>query len=806
MREVEIRVGASWRRDLAHLSRLYEDRGGPEQLDLVCVLDVIDIVIGDDNITAPIPRDSIFPLVEDLLDALRALASGARTRAIVRFREAPWEVILKVAGPDRIDVSLLGTGLDPCVVIHNRPAPASALFAAAGGAARELVDELVALDPGFARNPLIARLGRLAQALNGAGPLDCQHLRPHRPNRASGRVEVGPMSLIFELDLGHPDLLACCGDEPLDLHALLCPGQILLDVEPSAPLALGAGYPLLTARRLLDEAAALVRCAPGEAPRPLSMPGRAALLEPRLDPEAPGCWLVTWRPARPAEGLLPSLRRRSEQPPERSLTCSMGPADLVALASGLVEAVAEFLISVNPVLEGEERLRSLRREAARLVARHREAALGELIFDGAERPESARAQVRLAPQEQSEPVEAPPRFALGEMRRLSMRCRWSLSAASIRWDEVALLGDKAIVSTRDALLGVDLRTGEARFSVPHDGSAVTWGVGGGALLGLGRGELRQIEPEGGQQRWSAPVGSGWGRIVGVGDYRARDRRPWSVVVARQGALAVDADGAIVWRAQRAAGRTTHAIFTAERVIQSTDEGGVVARDPVDGAVLWRVRLAARGARLLGLWASTLWASARDRAGVQLVALDLATGRRQWSRELPGGVLGAGVAASDAVLLSVEEDEGSRLMSLSLDGRVRWSRILPGSGLGGPTAPLVWGARAFTQTDSGALWAVSLGSGKLLWSVELGESESLINLPPQRQGGVLVAAGAEVAIVDPGTGALRHRLDALPRHPAWLRVHGEGLIVGDPGLASTHGSQGEDVLSRFEVGHFLAVVK
>ena len=87
---VELRFGESWTDDVRYLLRLACATPN-EQPDLRCVRDVIDIVIGGDNLTAQLGEDSIFVLLADLLAGLGDLVAGRRHKVIIEFQEAPWD-------------------------------------------------------------------------------------------------------------------------------------------------------------------------------------------------------------------------------------------------------------------------------------------------------------------------------------------------------------------------------------------------------------------------------------------------------------------------------------------------------------------------------------------------------------------------------------------------------------------------------------------------------------------------------------------------------------------------------------------
>jgi outer membrane protein assembly factor BamB len=97
----------------------------------------------------------------------------------------------------------------------------------------------------------------------------------------------------------------------------------------------------------------------------------------------------------------------------------------------------------------------------------------------------------------------------------------------------------------------------------------------------------------------------------------------------------------------------------------------------------------------------------------LVALDLKTGDKKWTKKLPGGVVSS-VAASGNVVLSSCTDGKVRASDLS-SGDEKWSYAASGPLFAGPA---VAGGVVYAGDLTGVVHAINLADGKGLWKLDL----------------------------------------------------------------------------------------
>jgi outer membrane protein assembly factor BamB len=201
-----------------------------------------------------------------------------------------------------------------------------------------------------------------------------------------------------------------------------------------------------------------------------------------------------------------------------------------------------------------------------------------------------------------------------------------------------------------------------------------------------------------------------------------------------------------------------ALFVAE------SRGTVEALDPATGRSLWRREL--KGMRLSAgpsVAGDLLLLGTLD---ADVIALKRADGAEVWRAKVSSEVLAPPVVAGGVVI--ARSVDGRTFGLAAANGERRWSfdRTVPTLTLRGVSAPLVTGDRVLLGMDSGRLAAVQVSDGTPLWeqaiSVPSGrtELERLADIDAQlidSLQGVLVASyGGDVTLVDPTDGEARWR--------------------------------------------------
>jgi outer membrane protein assembly factor BamB len=103
----------------------------------------------------------------------------------------------------------------------------------------------------------------------------------------------------------------------------------------------------------------------------------------------------------------------------------------------------------------------------------------------------------------------------------------------------------------------------------------------------------------------------------------------------------------------------------------------------------------------------------------LIALDLKTGEKKWTRKLPGGVVSS-VAVSGELVLSSCTDGQVRASELST-GNEKWSYPAGGPLFAGPA---VAGGVVYAGDLAGVVHAINLADGKGLWKLDLNSAAGL----------------------------------------------------------------------------------
>ncbi|WP_255151447.1 PQQ-binding-like beta-propeller repeat protein [Halorarius halobius] len=256
---------------------------------------------------------------------------------------------------------------------------------------------------------------------------------------------------------------------------------------------------------------------------------------------------------------------------------------------------------------------------------------------------------------------------------------------------------------------VDL-PGEARASAPSLAGGVVHVVDGG-------GTLHALDARDGTRRWSVAVGTG----PAAGPPTVTDD---GVVVAGDGGTALVADGETVWTADHAA---TAAAVVGEAVYLPT-AGELLALDPVDGSVRWRVPFDGPVSRP-ALADGSVYATA---AGLGAVS---EAGETRWTAG-SGGVDSLPVVAEDVLVGSYD----GLFAYATGDGRERW-QFERGGGRG-YDAPVATADSLYAVELVGegpdALFALNRGDEpEPRWCVYLGEG----SVDAASDGGPLVSMPA-----------------------------------------------------------------
>jgi outer membrane protein assembly factor BamB len=292
-----------------------------------------------------------------------------------------------------------------------------------------------------------------------------------------------------------------------------------------------------------------------------------------------------------------------------------------------------------------------------------------------------------------------------------------------------------------------------------------------AYVPLRAGVLVAVDLDHGRIRWRRDITTSVAPSVGDG----------LVFVGGEGqveALAADR-GLTRWRSSLP-GRIVTVTWDNSWLLCSNEAGDLAALRASDGELVWRVGL---GAALVLPPAAGLDRVYVGLDGGELVALDLVSGARTWSRALPGRI--TGVKATDGQL--IVGTTGNAVFSLDLaSGRQNW-RWRVGGDVAGPAASDQ--RRIYFAARDNVLRAVDLRTGNLRWTTELPARP--VGGPQVLAGRVVVPLSTTVGIFDPQTGkpeaqvtvsgemrsAPHLRVDGRPTSPRLVAITLDGRMQG-----------------------------
>src|SRR5947209_3398047 len=186
------------------------------------------------------------------------------------------------------------------------------------------------------------------------------------------------------------------------------------------------------------------------------------------------------------------------------------------------------------------------------------------------------------------------------------------------------------------------------------------------------------------------------------------------------------------------------VIVASAFLDKEKEGdrAVFALDAATGKELWRAPLThnpwggptlASDTVIVTTSSVALTTKDLESAKGEVVALDLATGKEKWRKNVPGGVFGCAAATTDAAVFT------------ATDGKVRAFDLKDGSrkmiyDAKAPffAPPAVVGDVAYVADLNGVVHAIDLKTGAAVWTLDLGKDP--IKLPGANYGGITVHGG------------------------------------------------------------------
>jgi outer membrane protein assembly factor BamB len=350
-----------------------------------------------------------------------------------------------------------------------------------------------------------------------------------------------------------------------------------------------------------------------------------------------------------------------------------------------------------------------------------------------------------------------------------------------------IVGGVAIAVGRDAVYGIDLETGRARWEIPRSGGPVS--VPAVVSGGNGRAVLLYLD----------------GPAEGDGATPSPSASPTPTTTPGAAAetdvselVAVDLEGRTErWRARLGSTSRT-GVAVDDGVAYVGDEGGTVyAFDVADGAARWSADPAADVARAVGGDAEPLAApridgpvavadglvistvrSVEDRS-VVLAAYDAGSGELAWptDAESPAvsqvGSTASAPAAADGIVVVGTADRLVR--AFGADGADEWSHLILTFFLPW-TAPAVVSGAVYVADVGGGVYRLDAEDGSRHWSFQL--NEAVLRSSPVLSGGAVLIGlnDGRLVALDAETGHLVWESEATPGLVGTIAVSDDVVVA------------------------------
>ena len=158
-----------------------------------------------------------------------------------------------------------------------------------------------------------------------------------------------------------------------------------------------------------------------------------------------------------------------------------------------------------------------------------------------------------------------------------------------------------------------------------------------------------------------------------------------------------------------------------RVYAASQDGNVMALDPVSGKTAWRTELDTELSAGPAAGEGVVAVATKDG---DIILLDAQDGGEQWRTFIGGETLAHPLIKDDSIVV---QSIDNRLQALSrFDGRQRWAleQTPPALTMRGASSPLLVGTNVIAGFDNGRLLAVEAETGDIVW-------DSLLALPSGR---------------------------------------------------------------------------
>ena len=799
MSSVEIIVGDRWKEDVRYIDSLRPRRPADSSLDLLELRDIIDIVVDGTNLTASIPEEAIFGLVESMLAALVRLVDETSRKAIIEFHHEPWELVLLPDG-DVLKLSLYSIDRRRCVVVRDRPVNARAFIDAICAVAEQMLTDLFGVSERFSSHRQVrhisqslARLKRTPRIRFSAPyvtDMDGDGTHVASTSNAQG-LTVG-----YRFDAADPGLLNYRGEHVFDLHALLFDG--VLEAEFGAQsLVLAKHFPFLAICALMDRTRQLFNRLESHPDTPFALDDEWGGLNLSVHGN-PKTWTLRARPGDDGEWW------------EHCLAPSACLDTLVSLA----ELFLNDLLRINPHLTVNQRFADMEEEAEKLRRWHHDLC-GNNVYH--ERPEDyLRRLADVEPTARPQPGPAQFPWPLRSVHTLFPQRSWNLWSKRVDFASLTVTDTSLLAPTRSALRCLHPATGDEQwrygFQHPlrHDRSMA---LGGDQIVVADPGgNLVVLDRNTGGLTARYQTESSWKHLVGAAHYDSQDLM---VVARHDGVIAAFelADASRRWRHGSGPGKLESLLFHGPLVCAQSCEGVMTALNPCTGETVWKVRLGGTPEQAAAIHQGRIYAITHDplHRGSTLYALYPFTGRTVWQLRLSGYASGPPSFVDQWMLLPLEKHGQLTMAGIDLeavDPRINWQLELSSAGFDRPTpvSPVRLDGQwhGLVRTDRAELTCFRVCDGAVRWRVIPAKETLLLhgNLPLYRVRDAVVLVSETVDLRHVDTGELLHTFDVgTPPEFGFLTPAFNLILAG-----RATGDDDTDQITAYRIDHFLALVE
>jgi outer membrane protein assembly factor BamB len=802
MPSVEIIVGHNWTEDIRYLHGMRDVRPAGTSVDLVEIRDIIDIVVDGRNITSGVAEESIFGIVGNLMDAILRLFEGRSRKAIVEFHCEPWELVL-IPRDGELSISLYGVGHRRRVIAHDLAIEAAPFLDAVTSAARSMLQDLYGISDHFASDEFVRSFSDRLSALEDYTPSE---LSP--PNRTSfesvgdrkgGTSSPTGLSIQYAFDGDYAPLRRYAGEHAFDLHALLCSGRLEAEYRGES-VVLTRDYPFLCLTSLLQRIRDLLGEMETAEARDFQSQGH--LDHVTFDVEARR---DHW-----------SVELGDPEVEGDPLHLELPARDCLDVFLTAAEMLTRDLVELNRHLELNHRLSDVVGDVRELRDWFDDFSGENEYFEHAEDYLERQAHLSPLSVEPPEPTSFP--WPLQSIHRLFGGAQWEFRAERIHTSEITPTRSGLLVPYDAGLTLLDWRRGEAQWQShfePSGTSSAGYGASRHTVLApVDGGRLMGLDLETGDIRFEtgSPAFESWSDVIAMADFPSEDLL---VGVDRDGdAVGLSSEsGDVRWHFDAGHCRFAGATIEGPLVSALTREGIFYALNPLDGEVLWKVRLGGLVHAEPRLHQGRLFAFTHDanRTTLTIHSFYAFTGRTTWQCRREGTLAGPPSFVGDRLVVPIARGGHVSLEALDVESDspdVEWELTLTSAGRDEPTpvVPVTLDESPFglVRTDLSQLTCVDLRTGEPRWRVDP-EPDTW----RRRGSGALFAVrdavlsiGERLEIRRLDSGELLHRLSPPVRSPSFAAANGSlQLVLGE----SRSSNELDQQLVGLDLNHFLADV-